>query len=74
MRRDPDTRNLLLASNRESQNEELGSTNGLKLQRRAVVNMAARRTRRTNMPLLIPVLIGIPVVVGGSWVIYRIFV
>jgi hypothetical protein len=33
----------------------------------------ARRTRRTNMPLLIPVLIGVPVVVGGSWVIYRIF-
>jgi len=24
------------------------------------------------MPLLLPVLIGIPVVVGGGWVIYRV--
>jgi hypothetical protein len=28
--------------------------------------------RRKAMPLLLPVLIGIPVVVGGSWVIYRV--
>jgi len=24
------------------------------------------------MPLLIPVLIGIPVVVGGGWIVYRV--
>jgi hypothetical protein len=44
-----------------------------KLHHRDVVNTVARMRRRTTMPLLIPVLIGIPVVVGGSWVIYRIF-
>jgi len=25
------------------------------------------------MPLLIPVLVGFPVLIGGGWVIYRIF-
>jgi hypothetical protein len=47
--------------------------NDVKLRNREGVDRAARGTRRTNMPLLIPVLIGIPVVVGGGWVIYRIF-
>jgi hypothetical protein len=28
--------------------------------------------RRIVMPLLLPVLIGIPVVVGGGWIIYKI--
>jgi hypothetical protein len=28
--------------------------------------------RRKTMPLLLPVLIGIPVVVGGGWIIYKI--
>jgi hypothetical protein len=28
--------------------------------------------RRTAMPFLIPVLIGIPVLFGGGWVIYQI--
>jgi hypothetical protein len=31
-----------------------------------------RKKRRTVMPLLLPFLIGIPVVVGGGWVIYKI--
>jgi hypothetical protein len=30
-------------------------------------------TKECTMPLLIPVLIGFPIVVGGGWVIYRIF-
>jgi hypothetical protein len=30
------------------------------------------RQRRMAMPLLLPVLIGIPVVIGGGWVIYKI--
>jgi hypothetical protein len=31
-----------------------------------------KRPRRIAMPLLIPVLIGIPVVVGGGWIVYRV--
>ena len=30
-----------------------------------------RNCEEEHMPLLIPVLIGIPVVVGGGWVIYH---
>jgi hypothetical protein len=38
----------------------------------AFVERTAERTKEVVMPLLLPVLIGIPVVVGGGWVIYRI--
>jgi hypothetical protein len=37
-----------------------------------VVILPATSEGRTVMPLLLPILIGIPVVVGGGWVIYKI--
>ena len=40
--------------------------------RQLSVVRSARSQKDMVMPLLLPVLIGIPVVVGGGWIIYKI--